>query len=110
MRPELVLITRLHDLSLPFRLRRLEATGSLGERTPRAGPADDSGVAAVLTGARAEQSFLPVVHTLADNQRFVSERMLLAKEVRVVEETGVSVGFASFGHGVLGHLFVAPSA
>jgi GNAT superfamily N-acetyltransferase len=40
----------------------------------------------------------------------VTERLLPANEVWVVDEAGEVVGFASFGHELLGHLYVAPRA
>lgn len=73
-------------------------------------PADADSIAAILTSARAEQDFIPRLHTSADDRRFVTERMLPANEVWVVDEAGEIVGFASFGHELLGHLYVAPRA
>ncbi len=76
----------------------------------RARPTDADAIAAALTAARAEQAFIPPLHTLADDHRFVTERLLPANEVWVVDEAGEVVGFASFGHDLLGHLYVAPRA
>ncbi len=76
----------------------------------RARPADADAIAAVLTAARAEQAFIPLLHTPEDDRRFVTERMLPANEVWVVDEAGEVVGFASFGHDRVGHLYVAPRA
>src|SRR5438270_12789929 len=76
----------------------------------RARPADANAIAAVLTAARAEQAFIPPLHTPEDNLRFVRELMLPANEVWVVEESGLVVGFASFGHDLLRHIYVAPGA
>jgi GNAT superfamily N-acetyltransferase len=76
----------------------------------RAGPGDAAAIAAVLTDARARQTFLPALHTPDDDFHFVSERMLPSNEVWVVEEQSLVIGFASFSEDVLGHLFVAPGA
>jgi GNAT superfamily N-acetyltransferase len=77
----------------------------------RATPADADGIAMVLTAARAEQAFLPRLEDTAEDDRwFVTERMLPAEEVWVIEEGGVVVGFAALGEAVLGHLYVTPRA
>jgi len=76
----------------------------------RARPADADAIAAVLTAARAEQAFIPPLHTPAEDHRFVTERLLPANEVGVVAAAGEVVGFASFGDDVLGHLYVTPRA
>ena len=84
--------------------------GRLGRVLRRARPADADAIAAVLTAARAEQAFIPPLHTPEDDHRFVTERLLPANEVWVVAEAGEVVGFASFGDDLLGHLYVAPRA
>jgi GNAT superfamily N-acetyltransferase len=76
----------------------------------RAAPADANAIAAVLTAARAEQAFIPPLHTPEEDRWFASQRMLPANEVWVVEEAGTIVGFAAFGPDLLGHLYVAPRA
>jgi GNAT superfamily N-acetyltransferase len=76
----------------------------------RATPADANAIAAVLTAARADQPFIPPLHTPEEDRRFVAERMLSANEVWVVDEDSKVVGFASFGHDLLGHLYVTPGA
>jgi len=76
----------------------------------RAGAADGDAIAAVLTAARAEQAFIPPLHTGDDDRRFVSTVMLPSNEVWVVAEGGVVVGFAAFSHDLLGYLYVAPAA
>jgi GNAT superfamily N-acetyltransferase len=73
-------------------------------------PADAEAIALVLTAARAEQAFIPPLHTPDENHWFVTELMLPANEVWVIEEAGVVVAFASFSHDVLAHIYVAPGA
>ena len=73
-------------------------------------PADAKAIAVVLTAARAEQAFIPPLHTPEDYHSFVREVMLPANEVWVVEEASLVVGFASFGDHLLGHIYVAPAA
>jgi GNAT superfamily N-acetyltransferase len=76
----------------------------------RAEPDDAAAIAAVLREARDAHAFLPRLHTAEDDYQFVSERMLPAHEVWVVEEQAVVIGFASFSDDLLGHLYVAPRA
>jgi GNAT superfamily N-acetyltransferase len=76
----------------------------------RANLADADAIAAVLTSARAEQAFIPLLHSPEDDRWFVRELMLPANEVWVVVQEGEVVGFASFGRDLLGHIYVAPRA
>jgi hypothetical protein len=53
--------------------------------------ADADGIAAVLTSARAAQTFISPLHTPSDDHGFLTERMLAANEVWVVDHVGRSL-------------------
>ena len=67
-------------------------------------------MAEVFIAARAEQSFIPVVHTDDEHRWFVRELMLPNQEVWVAEEEREVVGFAAIKDDLLGHIYVHPRA
>jgi ribosomal protein S18 acetylase RimI-like enzyme len=76
----------------------------------RARPADTDAVADVFIAALAGMTYLPDLHTEAENREFIRDGMLPNNEVWVAEEDGRVVGFAGLGEGKLRHLWVEPAA
>lgn len=73
----------------------------------RARPDDATAIAEVFIPSFASLSFLPRLHTPAEDREFV--RGLVSRaEVWVAEENGQIVGMASLGDDVLDHLYVHP--
>ncbi len=78
----------------------------------RARPDDGAEVARVFGAARAQMSYLPVLHTAAEDLAFFSERVLPTSWVMVAEDgdggQALLVGFAAVREGWLDHLYVQP--
>jgi putative acetyltransferase len=57
---------------------------------------------------RASLSFLPELHTAAEDLRFFSERFLPANEVWVADADGETVGYIGFDPDWIHHLYLLP--
>jgi GNAT superfamily N-acetyltransferase len=80
------------------------------ELTYRSGVAGDGpAVALVFGAARAEMTYLPVLHTLDDHRRHFSDEVVGVDDVTVAVSAGVEiVGFSAVHDGWLAHLYVRP--
>ena len=67
-------------------------------------------VAGIFTAARAEQHFIPSLHTAEDHRWFFREIAFPNQEVWVAEAEGEIIGFAAINENVLGHIYVHPRA
>ena len=78
--------------------------------TPRpATPADAQAIAIVhRTAMRVSLSFLPDLHTAAEDLRYFSEKFLPANEVWVADECGQVTGYVGFDSDWIHHLYVLP--
>jgi GNAT superfamily N-acetyltransferase len=74
----------------------------------RAKPDEAHAVAGVFTAARAEQHFIPSLHTPDEDRWFFREIAFPNQEIWVVEEDGEIVGFAAINENLLGHIYVHP--
>jgi GNAT superfamily N-acetyltransferase len=79
-------------------------------RPGRIGPGDGAAMAAVFGAARAEMTYLPVLHTADENRTFFTDRVLGSgsHDVTVAEVGGAIVAFSAVRRGWLEHLYVAP--
>ena len=71
---------------------------------------DDAQAIAVVhrTVMRLSLSFLPELHSAADDLRFFSERFLPANEVWVADADGAIAGYIGFDPDWINHLYVLP--
>jgi len=76
----------------------------------RATPEDADAVANVFIAARAEQEFIPRLHSDEEHRRRVREWMLPAYEVWVADGEAGIVGFAAVKEDLLGFIYVHPRA
>lgn len=75
----------------------------------RAISADAQAIAVVhRTAMRVSLSFLPELHTAAEDLAFFAGRFLPANEVWVAEADGVVVGYVGFDAQWINHLYVLP--
>jgi GNAT superfamily N-acetyltransferase len=72
-------------------------------------PGDTEAVADVFVAALAGMTYLPVLHTEAENRAFVRDVLLPNNEVWVAEDEGSVIGFAGLGEDILRHLWVHPA-
>jgi GNAT superfamily N-acetyltransferase len=75
----------------------------------RADAADAEAVADILLAARAEMTYLPVVHGDAETRTWIREVLLASCEVWVAEAEGRVAGFAALGALLLEQLYVRPA-
>jgi GNAT superfamily N-acetyltransferase len=84
-------------------------------RRARAGLADGAAVAAVFGAARAQMTYLPVLHTAEEDRAFFTDRVIGSgsHDVTVVEVDvdveGEIVAFSAVCRGWLEHLYVTPA-
>ena len=72
-------------------------------------PADAQAIAIVhRTAMRVSLSFLPDLHTAAEDLRYFSEKFLPANAVWVADEAGQVVGYVGFDADWINHLYVLP--
>ena len=78
--------------------------------TLRRATAEDAQAIAIVhrTAMRVSLSFLPELHTAADDLWFFSERFLPANETWVAEADGKVVGYLGFDAAWINHLYVLP--
>jgi putative acetyltransferase len=75
----------------------------------RATPADAPAIAIVhRTAMRVSLSFLPQLHTAAEDLRFFSERFMPANEVWVADADGETAGYIGFDQDWIHHLYLLP--
>ena len=70
----------------------------------RAAPADADSVADAFLAAKAEMTYLPVLHTDAETRHWIADHVLRNVEIWVAENDGRVVGFAVLGDDFLEHL------
>ena len=76
-----------------------------------AAPADAEAVADLFLAAKAEMTYLPVLHTDAETRSWIRDVALRDLEVWIAEDDdGQVVGFAALGGDFLEHLYVHPEA
>jgi GNAT superfamily N-acetyltransferase len=76
-----------------------------------AAPADAKALADLFLAAKAEMTYLPVLHTDAETRSWIRDVVLRDLEVWIAEEdNGKVVGFAALGDDLLEHLYVHPEA
>ena len=76
-----------------------------------AAPADAEAVADLFLAAKAEMTYLPVLHTDAETRSWIRDVVLGDLEVWIAEDdNGRVVGFAALGDDLLEHLYVHPEA
>jgi GNAT superfamily N-acetyltransferase len=84
-------------------------------RRARAGLADGAAVAAVFGAARAQMTYLPVLHTAEEDRAFFTDRVIGSgsHDVTVVEVDvdveGEIVAFSAVCRGWIEHLYVTPA-
>jgi GNAT superfamily N-acetyltransferase len=66
---------------------------------------EDAGVLSIIHRLAA---FLPPLHSVEENLRFVREQLMAENHVWVAETGGEVVGYVAFNDGWLSHLFVHP--
>jgi ribosomal protein S18 acetylase RimI-like enzyme len=76
-------------------------------RLRRARPEDAEAVAAIFGRARAEMTYLPVLHTPEEDRAFFG-RVVGEHEVWAAERDGRVAGFAALSEAMLEHLYVDP--
>jgi ribosomal protein S18 acetylase RimI-like enzyme len=81
-----------------------------GAAIRRASPADADAVADVFRASFAGLTYLPKLHTEAEDRAFVRDVLLGRQEVWVAEEDGEVVGYAALSADKLEHLYVHPRA
>jgi putative acetyltransferase len=72
-------------------------------------PSDAAAVAGVFGAARAHMTYLPQLHSAAEDVAFFSGQVLPTSRVTVAEVDGVIVGFSAVRGGWLDHLYVVPA-
>ena len=72
--------------------------------------ADADAVATVFASSRRLLTFLPDLHTVAEDRVFMRDHVLVDYRVTVAERDGAIVGFIAELDGWVEHLYVAPAA
>ena len=75
----------------------------------RAAAQDAEEIAETFSKSLAMLTFLPPLHTAAEERRFITETVPADHEIWVAEEDGRVVGLAAVGDRTLGHLYVHPN-
>ena len=72
---------------------------------------DADALATLFTASRALLTFLPALHSAAEDRRFIGEQVLTALRVTVAEDgEGSLLGFIAEDEGWIEHLYLAPDA
>lgn len=66
-------------------------------------------IANVFTQSRKLLTFLPALHTAAEDKAFITNCVLIEKTVHVAIVNNDIVGFIAWGDGWIDHLYVAPA-
>jgi putative acetyltransferase len=73
-------------------------------------PADADEIAALFSASRGLLTFLPPLHTLAEDRNFIVHHVMSDCVVTIAERDGTIAGFIAETPGWIEHLYVAPDA